>query len=146
MCLCTALPLCEEQLKGVSRRRDWRLTERIEPATMSAKNATMSAEDATMCAKGATMSAKDAKMTAKDATMCTKDATMTAKDASKAAASAGGPRPCAGWLRQSRRQVGETEAPAKCTGHREVTPEVTPEGPRSLHFRGKRPVPRFQKS
>ena len=31
MCLCTALPLCEEQLKGVSRRRDWRLTERIEP-------------------------------------------------------------------------------------------------------------------
>ena len=31
MCLCNALPACEEQLKGVSRRRDWRLTERIEP-------------------------------------------------------------------------------------------------------------------
>ena len=47
--------------------------------------------------------------------MCTKDATMSAKDASKAAASAGEPRPCAEWLRQSRRQVGESEAPAKFT-------------------------------
>ena len=61
-----------------------------------------------MCAKGATMSAKDA-------TMCTKDATMSEKDASKAAASAGGPRPCAPWLRQGRGHVGKSEAPAKCT-------------------------------
>ena len=35
------------------------------------------------------------------------------------------------------------EAPAKCTGYPEVTPEVTPQGPRSLHFRGKRPIPRL---
>ena len=31
MCLFTALQVCEEELKGVSRRRDSRLTERIEP-------------------------------------------------------------------------------------------------------------------
>ena len=77
-----------------------------------------------MCAKGATTSAKDATMSAKDATMCTKDATMSAKDASKAAANAGGPQPCAAWLRQSRGQVGKSEAPAKCTEFVRLTGRV----------------------
>ena len=64
------------------------------------------------------MCAKDATMSAKNATMNAEDATMSAKDASKAAASAGGPRPFAAWLRQSRCQVGKLEALAKCTVNR----------------------------
>ena len=110
----------------------------------------MTVEDATMSAKDVTMSAKDATMTAKDATMCTKDATMIAKDASKATVSAGGPRAFAAWLRQSRGQVGKSEAPAKCTEFVRLTCRVctvtqpgTQPGPRSLHFRGRRPIPRL---
>ena len=61
------------------------------------------------------MRAKDATKSSKDVTMCNKDATTSAKDASKAAANAGGPQPCAAWLRQSRGQLGKSEAPAKCT-------------------------------
>ena len=89
-----------------------------------------------MCAMGATVSANDAIMCAKGATLRAKDATMSGKDATIASmCGMAAPKPPPG-----RRNRGPGEMYADPGGY-----PPYPEGPRSLHFRRRRPIPGLPK-